>query len=98
MAELIMTGRVLDVQETKKGWLRAIVQGRGRFNEVVLLTPEQGMAAGVQVGAVVSLSVGPSVERDAEGHQTIGIVYFGRDADGAAPAAAAVEKGPKAAA
>lgn len=100
MAELIMTGRVLAMTQTPKGWFRLILAGRARYNDVLLLSPEQAVAAGAKVGEVVSLPVGPAVERDEQGHATLAIVYFGRDADRGPSAAAlvAAEKGPKAAA
>lgn len=97
MAELILSGRVLYMEQTKKGWFRLIVQGRARFNEVLLLSPEQAVACGARVGEDVSLAVGPSVERDAQGAPTAGIVYFGRDGQ-SATRTGVLEKGSKGAA
>lgn len=80
MAELTLTGKVLDLVPTKgEKWVRCIVAGSGRYNEVVMLTVEQAMAYSVAVGVTVKLPVRASVERGQDGKPDGGVVYFGRD-------------------
>jgi hypothetical protein len=77
MSALSLTGVVVQAIPTKGGgWVRVILGGNGRVNDLVMVPADSEYGKGIKVGAEVTLPVRASVETTAEGRPTRSITYF----------------------